>query len=181
MSCLAARLLPLLCLVLAACGSTRPSPESGSYVGGSVAIECAPFARALTGVNLTGDAADWWPQAAGRYQRSANPDVGSLLVFRRSSRLPSGHVAVVSQVLSARQIRVSQANWVHHRVTRDQSIVDVSPAGDWTQVRVFWPPTGQLGTTVYPTFGFIHPDRPPSSGAIAQRTPEAIRTAQAGW
>jgi len=48
-------------------------------------------------------------------------------------------------------------------------------------VRMFWPPSGQLGITDYPAFGFIRPDHPPSQRAIAQRTPEAIRIAQLGW
>ena len=173
-------LLCLFCLALAACGSRNDASQAGGYVGGRVPVECAPFARALTGVRLSGAAADWWQQAAGRYDRSHDPDVGSLLVFRRSARLPSGHVAVVSQVVNDRQIRVSQANWVHHRVTEDQAVVDVSSAGDWSRVRVFWPPSGQMGTTDYPTYGFIRPDHPPTRRAISQRIPEAIRIAEAG-
>src|SRR4051794_36776831 len=168
------RLLPLLCFALCACGSNRAAPSGGGYVGGSVAIECAPFARALTGVLLTGAAADWWPQAEGRYMRAHDPAVGSLLVFRRSPRLPSGHVAVVSEVISNRQVLVSQANWVHHRITEDQTVVDVSAIGDWSLVRVFWPPSGQIGTSDYATYGFIRPDHPQSHRALAQRTPDAI-------
>ena len=175
---IALRLLPLLCLALAGCGSG--GPDASGYVGGTVPIECAPFARALTGVRLTGAAADWWQEAASRYNRSSNPDVGSLLVFRRSSRLPDGHVAVVSDVVSSRQIHVAQANWVHHRVTEDQSVIDVSAAGDWSLVRVFWPPSAQMGVTAYPTYGFIRPDEPPSRRSIVGRTPDAIRMAEAG-
>ena len=54
----------------------------------------------------------------GRYDRAATPAVGSVLVLRRSGRLPNGHVAVVSEVLGLRTILVTQANWVHHRVSR---------------------------------------------------------------
>ena len=141
-----------------------------------------PFARALTGVKLTGAAADWWQQAAGRYDRSRDPDVGSVLVFRRTGRLPSGHVAVVSEVVGPRQIRVTQANWVRHRITEEQSVIDVSRSGDWSLVRVFWPPSGDMGTTEYPVYGFIRPDHPPSSKrVIAQRTPDAVKMALAGW
>ncbi|MBS0638732.1 MAG: CHAP domain-containing protein [Acetobacteraceae bacterium] len=170
-----------LCLALAACGSNRAAPSGGAYVGGNVPIECAPFARALTGVKLSGAAADWWPQAAGRYDRSRDPDVGSVLVFRRGGRLPSGHVAVVSEVVGPRQIRVTQANWVRHRITEEQSVIDVSRSGDWSLVRVFWPPSGEMGTTEYPTYGFIRPDHPPSKRMIAQRTPDAVKMALAGW
>ena len=131
------RLLPLLCLALAACGGGRIQP---TMLAVPASVECAPFARALTGVSLSGAAADWWRQAEGRYARTQRPEVGSVLVFRRSGRLPNGHVAVVSQVLSQRRIMVTQANWVHHRITVDQPVVDMSRDGDWSTVRVWWPP-----------------------------------------
>ena len=117
-----------LSLFLAACGSSHPLADAGKYVGGTVPLECAPFARALTGVALRGDAASWWDAAAGRYDRGHAPRVGSVLVLTRSSRLPYGHVAVVSHLLERRKILVTQANWVHHRVTEDQAVIDVSPA-----------------------------------------------------
>jgi hypothetical protein len=167
----------LVCLTLAACGgggAGRPGE------GRAAAVECAPFARALTGVALTGAAADWWREADGRYSRSHRPDVGSVLVLRRSGRLPSGHVAVVSQVMSRREIRVTQANWVHHRVTEDQPVVDVSPDGDWTAVRVWWPPSGQMGITEYAAFGFIRPDRPSGHDRLIAAVPAAIRIAEQG-
>ena len=58
-------------------------------------------------------------------------------VFQRSDRLPSGHVAVVSRVLCSRQIPVTQANWVHHRISEDQPVIDISAANDWSTVRVW--------------------------------------------
>jgi surface antigen len=156
-------------------------PAAGPYIGGNSPAECAPFARALTGVSLTGAAADWWWQAEGRYDRTYKPDVGSILVFRRSGRLPSGHVAVVSRVVSKRQIMVTQANWVHHRITEDQPVVDVSPGNDWSIVRVWWPPAGQMGTSDYAVVGFIRPDHPPSHDRIVAATPGAVRIAERGW
>ena len=117
-----------LLLLLAACGSSSDSqPRVGGYVGGNVPLECAPFARALSGVQLYGSAGDWWYKAQGRYARSYTPEVGSVLVFSRTSRLHDGHAAVVSKVLNSREILVTQANWVHHRVTEDQPVIDVSP------------------------------------------------------
>lgn len=166
-----------LCLSLAACGGGH----SGAYVGGFTSVECAPFARALTGVALQGAAADWWRQAEGRYTLTRKPEVGSLLVFRRSGRLPSGHVSVVSRVLSDRQILVTQANWVHHRISEDQPVVDVSGIGDWSAVRVWWAPSGQLGVNDYSTFGFIRPDHPVEHDRLASMTPAAVRRAEAGW
>jgi hypothetical protein len=166
-------------LGLAGCASGGGS-AGGAYVGGSVGLECAPFARALTGVRLSGEAADWWPQAQGRYQRSSAPSAGSVLVLRREGRLPYGHVAVVSKVLSAREILVTQANWVRHRVTEDQPVVDVSILNNWSEVRMFWPPSGQMGSHEYPAYGFIRPDRALSHDEIAAGTPRAIRVATGG-
>lgn len=166
----------LLAVVLTACGRGN----QGDYAGRIAQVECAPFARALTGVSLFGAAADWWLQAEGRYARTQDPVVGSLLVFRRSGRLPSGHVAVVSQVLSRRQIMVTQANWVHHRVSQDQPVTDVSDGGDWSMVHVWWPPAGQMGIADYPTFGFIQPDHPMGHERLTAAIPAAARIAAAG-
>jgi hypothetical protein len=176
---IALRLFPLLCLALAACGSGGDRREG--YWGGSVPIECAPFARALTGVALSGAAADWWRQADGRYTRSTTPAVGSLLVLRRSGRLPDGHVAVVSRVLSQRTILVTQANWVHHRVTEDQPVIDISGNGDWSLVRVWWPPAREMGISDYAAFGFIRPDHPAGHDRLIAATPTAVRIAEGGW
>jgi hypothetical protein len=168
-----------LLLALSACGSRGPDadPRVGDYIGGSVPLDCAPFARALSGIRLSGAAADWWSQADGHYARGDNPSIGSVLVLRRSGRLPSGHVAVVSQVLGRRQILVTQANWVHHRVSQDQPVIDISAANDWSMVRVWWPPTGEMGVTDYPAYGFIRADRPATHDQLIAATPRAIRLA----
>jgi hypothetical protein len=176
--CLGPVCLALFCLALTACGG---GTRSGGSVGRRAAIECAPFARALTGVALSGSGADWWRLAEGRYTRTQTPATGSVLVFHRSDRLPYGHVSVVSRVVSRRQILVTQANWVHHVVTQDQSVIDVSDAGDWSKVRVWWPPSEQMGQRVYATFGFIRPQRPESHDQLIAGTPAAIRVAENGW
>jgi len=170
----------LLLLTLAACGSSGGSGQVGDYVGGSVRLECAPFARALSGVRLSGAAADWWWQAEGRYSRSYTPRVGSVLVLSRSSRLRSGHVSVVTRVLSSREVLVTQANWVRDRVTADQPVIDVSPDNDWSMVRIWWPPSGQMGISDYPAHGFIHADRPKSRDELHAFTRGAIQVALAG-
>jgi hypothetical protein len=144
-----------------------------------IAVECAPFARALSGVNLYGNAADWWWKADGLYARSRTPAIGSVLVLRRSSRLADGHVGVVTAIDSDREIRVTQANWMRHRVFVDMPVIDVSTDNDWTLVRVWWPPAGQMGATAYPAYGFILPDRPRSRDDLVVATPAAIQTAGA--
>ncbi len=167
---------------LSACASSSTSGygRAGASAGYQVQAECAPFAPALTGVQLSGAAAEWWQQADGRYARTHAPDEGTLLVFRRSSRLRYGHVAVVSRVLSEREVLVTQANWVHDRVTEDQPVVDVSPYNDWSLVRVWWPPSDTMGTTAYPAYGFIRPDQPPSHDQLIAATARAIRMAAGG-
>jgi len=179
------RSVPRLCALLLMCGlcplsacGSGGGARVGDYVGGSASVECAPFARALTGVRLRGDAADWWDQAAGRYQRASAPAVGAILVLQRSGRLPDGHVAVVTRVMSARQVLVTQANWVHHRVSADQPVIDVSTGNDWSVVRVWWPPSEQMGITDYAVRGFILPDRPASHDQLIAATPRAVRVAE---
>ena len=162
----------ILALAVSACGS---APQRG--VGLSAPLECVPFARALSGVNLRGDAPDWWSQAEGRYERGETPQVGSVMVFEPKSGLPHGHLAVVSKVVSQREILVTQANWVHHRVTTDQLAIDVSPEGDWSEVRVWWPPSDVLGSTVYPILGFIYSGYAASHDRIVQAVPGAVRVA----
>ena len=151
-------LLALGALTLQGCGSSRVAGPAVS-VGAATSLECAPFARQATGLQLFGDAAGWWDQAAGRYDRGATPVAGGVLVFRRSGRLPSGHVSVVTRVISGRQIMVTQANWVRRRITRADAVADISPRNDWSLVRVWWAPSNSLGTGAYPTYGFIAPGR----------------------
>jgi hypothetical protein len=159
-------------LAVSACGGS-PSRD----LGRSASLECVPFARALSGINLQGDAAGWWWQADGRYARGNAPQVGAVLVFTQTPRLPRGHLSVVSEVVSQREILVTQANWVHHRVTTDQLVVDVSPYGDWSLVRAWWPPSGTLGATAYPVLGFIYSGYPASHDVIVRAVPDAVRMA----
>lgn len=147
----------ILPLALAGCAG------GGASYGQATAMTCVPYARAASGIAVRGDAWEWWRNAAGRFAESRQPSPGSILVFRRTSRLPSGHLAVVTAILSPRRITVSQANWVPYRITSDQPVLDVSPGNDWSAVRVWWPPAHSWGVTVYPTYGFIL-DRPPQPG-----------------
>ncbi len=161
--------------MLAACAGPAPppapAPAGASWRVGR--LDCVPFARRITGVALSGDSDSWWRSAAGRYGESRRPAEGALLVFRRTRHLARGHVAVVSRVLTTRQILVTHANWVHGEVSLDQPVEDVSAANDWSAVRVWWPPLGRLGETVFATYGFILPDPAPTRAAILARAPGA--------
>ena len=159
---------------VASCGGT--SAASGEP-GPRVISQCVPFARAVADVPIYGNAADWWSAAAGRYARSAAPQVGSVLVFRRTSRLPYGHVAVVSEVLSSRRILLTHANWVPNHVNQDVLSIDVSPNNDWSQVKVWWPPSRQMGATAYAAYGFIHASNPLPPEAIAANARRFITVA----
>jgi surface antigen len=118
---------------------------------------CVPFARELTGFDITGDAWRWWDGAAGRYNRGRMPVAGSVLVLKRTGSMRRGHVAVVRRVVSAREIIVDQANWAPHgRVNEPTRVIDVSAKNDWSQTRFWHQPTGQMGTGVYPAYGFIY-------------------------
>ena len=84
-----------------------------------------------------------------------------MLVFKRNGAMRDGHVAVVSRVLTDRVIQVTHANWSviegdRGKVEQDVTVVDVSPKGDWSQVKVWYDPIRDLGHTVYPTYGFIY-------------------------
>jgi hypothetical protein len=117
-------------------------------------IWCVPFARAVSGVEIKGNAKTWWHQAEGRYARGHEPKIGAVMNFAASRSMPKGHVAVVSKVLSEREVLVDQANWVRNRITTDTLVVDVSAKGDWSQVRVA-NANGTLGR-VNPVYGFIY-------------------------
>ena len=117
-------------------------------------IWCVPFARAVTGVEIRGNAKTWWQQAKGRYARGEEPQVGAVMAFAASRAMPKGHVAVVSKVLSDREILVDQANWERNRITLDTLVVDVSDKGDWSRVKVA-SASGTLGR-VNPVNGFIY-------------------------
>ena len=123
--------------------------------------QCVTFARMLSGIELFGDARTWWDQATGKYTTGAAPQAGSVLVFKANGAMKDGHVAVVSQVLTDRVIQVTHANWSvieggRGKVEKDVTVVDVSPKGDWSQVKVWYDPVRDLGNTVYPTYGFIY-------------------------
>ena len=146
---------------MAACGTVRWPLSPGVSADGSGPWSCVPYARMRSGIALRGDAWTWWDAAAGRYERGHAPRSGSVLVLSRTSRLPQGHLAVVSRVVSAREVRVDHANWgsgtAKGREARNQPVMDVSPANDWSLVRVWLSRINDWGASNYASLGFIHP------------------------
>ena len=125
--------------------------------------QCAPYAREISGIQIRGNANTWWGQAAGRYDRGRAPKEGSVLAFQATRRMRVGHVAMVSRVLSEREVLLTHANWSRRGgVERDVRAIDVSANGDWSLVKVWYGPQHGLGTSAYPTSGFIYSDEAPT-------------------
>lgn len=136
-------------------GAVRPRIVTPAKRG-----QCVPYARELSGIPIHGDAWTWWHKAAGKYERSARPSVGSVLVFRRTHRNRYGHLAVVTRVVNDREVIVSHQNWLNRgRIHIDTPVRDVSRYNDWSAVRVWYTPGNVLGRSTYATNGFIHPSR----------------------
>lgn len=171
--------LGLMVAFLAACAST-PAPVDHTGLRGRVTqslppppydpaepprvadyssrLQCVPYARTASGIEIYGNANTWWQQAEGRYPRSGMPASGSVLVMRGYNTTRRGHVAYVTHVESSRLIRVDQANWLNAgEITVGVPVLDVSPNNDWSQVRVWHVPGGHWGGRVYQAQGFIHP------------------------
>ncbi len=125
--------------------------------GAAQAQMCVHYARQLTNFTIQGDAWTWWQHSEGKYQRGVRPAEGSVLVFRRTGRLHYGHVSVVSKVIDRRTILVDHS-WLRGRTLyRNMKVIDTSPNNNWSSVKVWYQPTGNLGLRDYPTFGFIYP------------------------
>ena len=155
-------------LLLAACAGPSREVAAPKFAGAVPAapqmlaaarpLQCVPYARALSGLPIRGDAWTWWQSAEGRYLRGPVPQAGSVLVLKKTDRLRFGHLAVVTRVLGPREVLAEHANWLNGgKIHRNVPLVDVSPANDWSQVRLWYVPGNHLGSRTYPAHGFIHP------------------------
>lgn len=163
-------------LAALACLTSVPASAQSllDYVG-----QCVPFARAASGIQIYGDAWTWWAQAEGRYARGSRPKVGAVLAFAKSPQLRLGHVAVVSRIVERRVLMVTHANWSRRNgkrghAERDVTLFDVSKAGDWSRVKVWYHDRNGLGSSSYPAHGFIYGTPDPK----AARTTQAARPAR---
>ena len=140
------------------------------HLARSGGLQCVPFARDSSGIQIVGNAATWWSSAAGVYERGANPEVGSVLNFRANGRMRLGHVAVVTSVINPRTIEIDHANWAGPggrggQIARNIVVIDVSQRNDWSAVRVALADGEKFGS-IYPTYGFIY-DRPDRGVMVA--------------
>ena len=147
-------------------------------------LQCVPFARAASGIEIRGNAANWWEAAHGVYQRGSHPESGSVLNFRPTGRMHLGHVAVVTAVLDSRAIEIEHANWSGPSASRggishNISVIDVSAGNDWSAVRVSLGRSGTYGS-IYPTYGFIY-DRPDHGTVEANNHPARLVPASASY
>lgn len=129
---------------------------SGQAMAGP--LQCVPYARDHSGIEIHGNAWTWWEKAKGLYERGAAPRIGAVLAMARSAAMPLGHVAVVRKIVDARHILLDHANWSSPgRIEHSALAEDVSDAGDWSEVRVWYGPARGLGSRVNPVSGFIYP------------------------
>lgn len=148
--------------LLSGCSSTGrfATPYASGYHADDP-IQCVPYTREVSSVNIRGDAHTWWGQAQGRYERGNAPRPGAVLVLKNTSRMRHGHVATVRRVISPRHIDVAHSNWGNDRKTRSvvyelMRVEDISPMNNWTSVR-FWNMKESVFGSPYPAFGFIYP------------------------
>lgn len=138
-------------------------------------ISCVPYVRQATGMAIRGNGGDWWHNATGLYARGHAPEAGAILAFARTGQMRSGHVAVVQEVISAREILIHHANWSGPGIRRgsimqDVSVIDVSLNNDWSSVRVQVGRDQESLGRIYPIQGFIY-DRPDNGYMRTAATP----------
>ena len=128
-----------------------------AYAQASRVLQCVTYARAVSGVDLRGNAHSWWDQAEGRYARGTAPRVGAVMAMPSFEGMRNGHVAMVSKIINEREVLIDHANWSRPgMVERHVRVLDVSAKGDWSQVRVWHAGSRGLGVTSYPVSGFIY-------------------------
>lgn len=138
-------------------------------------LQCVPYARAQSAINLHGNAATWWGQADGAYAKGQTPRTGSVLVFKATGAMPVGHVAVVKTIVDERHVVLNHANWSRPGMIETSAMAeDVSASGDWSSVRVWYAPTRSLGLRASPTFGFIYANDGAAPARATDTAPSTI-------
>jgi hypothetical protein len=150
-------------------GDHTPSTVEGT------ALQCVPYARDHSGVNIHGDAYTWWDKAAGLYARGNAPLLGSVMVLNGYAGRHRAHVAVVRRIVTEREIDIDHANWLDDgAVYVNDPVIDVSADNDWTQVKVWNIRTGSWGSKIYRVQGFIGPGPASANPVVAAYHPPAL-------
>lgn len=130
---------------------SAPALEAG-------AVQCVPYVRAHSSVDIHGDAYTWWEKASGLYARNSAPVEGSVMVMVGYAGKHRAHVAIVRRLVTPREIRIDHANWLNDgAIYVNDPVIDVSPDNDWSQVKVWNIRSGTWGTKTYALRGFIGP------------------------
>ena len=157
----------LLALGLEGCASApmdysempRKTGRSVVQNEGQKPLQCVPYAREHSKIKIYGDAWTWWDKAEGKYPRGSAPEKGSVLVLHDYAGANHGHVAVVRNLISDREIRIDHANWLNDgSIYVNNPVMDVSADNDWSKVRIFNIKTGGWGSKVFAVRGFIGSD-----------------------
>ena len=144
--------------------AASPAPDAGQDVAAALPsverplkrLYCVEYARLRSGLAIFGDAKQWWSQAKNLYAEFTQPAVDAVIVFSGSKRIRRGHVAVVTQIVSPREIIVDHANWQNHgEIDRNMPVLDVSTGNDWSKVRVWDMNSSSWGARIYRISGFI--------------------------
>jgi len=148
---------------------------------GAAAWQCVTYARSVSDIEIRGNAHTWWASAEGVYARGAAPAAGAVMVLRPHGRMRLGHVAMVREIVDSRHVRLNHANWSRRGMVESNVVAeDVSPDNDWSMVKIWHSPTGRLGLTEYPVYGFIYPEDAapelPRVQIAAAHIGEAVRT-----
>jgi len=64
-------------------------------------LQCVPYAREVSGIQIYGDAWTWWSQAEGRYARGHAPRAGAVVTFDPGTHGitdAAGHIGYVESV-----------------------------------------------------------------------------------
>ncbi|GAA4643105.1 hypothetical protein GCM10023115_10650 [Pontixanthobacter gangjinensis] len=150
-------------------------------------LQCVPYAREQSGIQIYGDAHTWWDQAEGKFDRGNRPKVGAVMAFQPHRNMRLGHVAAVSKVIDSRTVLLRHSNWSpingrRGQIENDVRAIDVSATNDWSQVRVWYDPIQGLGKSPWPIHGFIYPEKARSFSQpvqVARAAPQSRSAAQA--
>lgn len=121
------------------------------------AIECVPYARSRSGIQIFGNADTWWGQAQSKGSKPYAGAVMSMPKQGTTSLSQYGHVAFVASVISSSEIVIDHANWNAPVGTVFTGVRVRDISGNWTRVQIENTPGSGYGSSTYTVDGFIYP------------------------